>query len=926
MSMTPQEFVSKWRRTALSERSAVQQHFLDLCALVGQQPPAEADPTGREFAFEMGAEKTSGGSGWADVAKIGFFGWEYKGKHADLDKAYQQLLLYREALQNPPLLVVSDIDTIVIHTNFTNTPKRVVTLALDDLLTPDGMRSLRAVFYDPSVFRPGKTTQQVTEEAATEFSKLARLLARYGAEPQQAAHVLIRLLFMLFAEDVELLPKGMFRKLIDNTRTRPGAFTQALRQLFGAMAAGGYFGPERIQHFNGGLFEDDRTLDLDSDSLDILARADSLDWSSIEPSIFGTLFERSLDPTKRAQLGAHYTGKDDILLIVEPVLMAPLRRRWAVVEAEARALAARRDAARGKQRDRLQGLLRSTLMDFAREVANTRVLDPACGSGNFLYIALRLLLDMEKATIDLSDELGGGRFFPSVTPAQVHGIEINDYAHELAQITIWIGYIQWLRENGFGFPSEPILKPLVTIRKMDAILAYDAGGQPVEPEWPEADVIVGNPPFLGDKKMRAELGDKYVKDLRDLYGDRIPGNSDLVCYWFETARAMIAAGKLQRAGLLATQGIRGGGNRVVLDRIKQSGNIFWAQSDREWVLDGATVHVSMVGFDNSTELQRELNGRVVETINADLTAVTDVTVARPLRENFGLAFVGTQKGGPFDISAAVAVAMIAATGNPNGKSNLEVVRPWINGSDITSRPRNMWIIDFGTSMSHNDAAQYSEPFEYVKEHVLPTRVNLRRENHRIYWWIHAESRPGMRKALAGLNRYIATPRVSKHRLFVWQPPQVLTDSAAVVIAREDDYCLGIVHSRLHETWSRALGTQLREAESGFRYSQSMTFETFPFPFPPGHEPAGDPRVEAIAEAARELVRQRDAWLNPPGAGEAELRKRTLTNLYNARPTWLDNAHRRLDEAVFAAYGWPLDLGDDDILARLLALNLERASE
>ena len=213
--------------------------------------------------------------------------------------------------------------------------------------------------------------------------------------------------------------------------------------------------------------------------------------------------------------------------------MAPLRRRWTEVQAEALALAEKRDGAKGGPRTRLDKQVSSLLLGFADEVAGVRVLDPACGSGNFLYVALKQLLDLQKAVITFAAEVGLSRFFPSVSPAQLYGIELDDYAHELAQATVWIGYIQWLRENGFGTPSEPILKRLQNIEHMDAILAYDAAGRPVEPVWPEAEVVIGNPPFLGDKKMLGELGSEYVEDLRKLYRDHIAGGADLVTYWFE---------------------------------------------------------------------------------------------------------------------------------------------------------------------------------------------------------------------------------------------------------------------------------------------------------------------------------------------------------------------------------------------------------
>ena len=334
-ALTPQTFVAKWRKTTLKESAAAKEHFLDLCHLVDHPTPATVDAEGTSFTFEYGAAKLGGGQGFADVFKRGCFGWEYKGKHANLDKAYQQLLQYREALHNPPLLVVSDIDTIVVHPNFVNRANRPTTITLDDLLTPAGMAALRAIFTDPQHFESPETPESVTQRIAADFARIADRLRAAGAESPRIAHFLIRLLFCLFAEDVELLPRGLFARLIERTRYQPAAFAAQLRQLFAVMATGGWFGADEIKHFNGGLFEDDTALELDGESMDVLARVAAADWGAIEPSIFGTLFERSLDPDKRSQLGAHYTSKEDILLIVEPVLMAPLRRRWAEVKAEA---------------------------------------------------------------------------------------------------------------------------------------------------------------------------------------------------------------------------------------------------------------------------------------------------------------------------------------------------------------------------------------------------------------------------------------------------------------------------------------------------------------------------------------------------------------------------------------------------------------
>ena len=616
-ALTPQTFVAKWRKATLKESAAAKEHFLDLCQLADHPTPAMADAEGTSFTFEYGAAKLGGGQGFADVFKRGCFGWEYKGKHANLDKAYQQLLQYREALHNPPLLVVSDIDTIVVHPNFVNRANRPTTITLDDLLTPAGMAALRAIFTDPQHFESPETPESVTQRIAADFARIADRLRASGAESPRIAHFLIRLLFCLFAEDVELLPRGLFARLIERTHYQPAAFAAQLRQLFAVMATGGWFGVERIPHFNGGLFDDDTALELDGESMDVLARVAGADWGAIEPSIFGTLFERSLDPDKRSQLGAHYTSKEDILLIVEPVLMAPLRRRWAEVKAEAEVEAEKRDNARGQKRANLDKKLQDLCRDFAAELAAVTVLDPACGSGNFLYLALRSLLDLWKEVYSLMLALGLTPISPlegiSPTPAQLHGIEINPYAHELAQATIWIGYIQWLRDHGFGSPSEPILRPIQTVQRMDAIIdltgfedapiAEGAASKPVrsrEPEWPAADVIIGNPPFLGGKKMRAELGNEYVDALLKLYEGRVPGGADLVCYWFERGGRRSPRERQSGPGCWRPSSIRVGQIAGCWSE-SRSPEIFSGRVRPRWILDGAAVHVSMIGFDNGNE-------------------------------------------------------------------------------------------------------------------------------------------------------------------------------------------------------------------------------------------------------------------------------------------------------------------------------------
>ena len=468
--------------------------------------------------------------------------------------------------------------------------------------------------------------------------------------------------------------------------------------------------------------------------------------------------------------------------------------------------------------------------------------------------------------------------------------------------------------------------------------------------------MIGNPPFLGGKLLITYLGEDYVSRMFETYAGRVPAEADLVCYWFEKAGKQIASGKAKRAGLVATNSIRGGANRQALQVATTKHRIYEAWSDEPWVNDGAAVRVSLICFsarhDESVGGAR-LDGESVDEIYTDLTARrggvgVDLTKARRLPANMGVAFMGDTKGGPFDITGDQARQWLRLPTNPNGRTNADVLKPWVNGMDLTRRPAGKWIVDFGWRTSAADAALYEEPFRWVQEHVYPKRRKNRRKTYRESYWRHMEPRPKMWAALDGLERYIATPTVAKHRLFVWLDSRICPDHQLIVIARDDDTTFGILHSRFHEIWSLRSGTWLGKGNDP-RYTPTTTFETFPFP--PGLEPdasaadyAHDARGSAIAEAARRLVVLRDRWLNPrelvewvdepvsgyphraaPRNGDAAkaLKKRTLTNLYNARPQWLANAHAALDTAVAAAYGWSADLSDEDALQQLLERNIGR---
>lgn len=770
-TLTPAAFVDRWRGTTLGERQSYQAHFMDVCRLVGYETPTGSgtDSKGNEYVFEKSLKKQEGGQGYADVYLEGHFAIEYKapGKYNTLADAYNQLLQYREKLNNPYLLVVTDIQTWEIHTNFPNSEKQVYAFTHDDIGALSTVRDwLAHMFHQPERLHPSRNRDQVTRDAADAFKLITDNMRQWDAVPERIAHFMTKLVFCLFAEDVGLLPAGpsgqtgIFSEIIEKNATQPEHFIEATEHLFKAMADGGRipFVNIDIPYFNGSLFDDVVVERLEYEALTKLKKAADLNWESVEPAIFGTLFERSLDPAKRSQLGAHYTSRDDILLIIEPVLMTPLEREWARIREAAAPVREKYDDAlksgNRRQQTTYSGQLQKLRDEMLGRLTSVKVLDPACGSGNFLYVALQRLMTMEKDIITHELFAGLSQPFPQVHPRQMYGIEINPIAHALASIVVWIGYIQWRKNNGYLSWSEPILEPMAgNIVCKDAILAYDADGSPTEPDWPPVDVIIGNPPFLGGNKIRSELGNDYVTILFKTYNDRVAASADLVCYWFERARTEIERGRAKRAGLLSTNSIRGGANREVLKRIKETGDIFMAWADREWILDGAAVRVSMVGFDDGTEQERHLDGTPAQTINSDLTGNVDITQANVLIENGNLCLRPDEKGGPFDIDDELAQKMLRAS-NESGRSNADVIKKWVNGMDIVRRPRSMWIIDFGVDTPMDIAQQYELPFEYVEKHVKPARQSNNMERLRKYWWIHRIPAIEMREGIGQVREFL----------------------------------------------------------------------------------------------------------------------------------------------------------------------------
>ncbi|MBS0467389.1 MAG: class I SAM-dependent DNA methyltransferase, partial [Proteobacteria bacterium] len=766
----------------------------------------------------------------------------------------------------------------------------------------------------------------ITEAAAKSFALLAEQLRGRGHHADAVAHFLTQCLFCFFAEDVGLLPGRMFERLVNNRHLTSERLTQGMQQLFTIMRTGGLYGPDDLPWFNGGLFAHIAVPKLEILDITELRNAAGLNWSAIDVSIFGTLFERGLDPAKRSQLGAHYTDPATIARIIEPVITRPLLQKWELAAQDLQALAAKIK----KNGDAAYKKTHTRFVQWLEELRAFRILDPACGSGNFLFLGLKALKDVELHAITQAAKLGLDREQDLVTgPHNMLGIELNEYAAELARVSIWIGEIQWRIAHGYAPKTNPVLEPLEQIECRDALLqvlplpplgegrdggslampatstpASAAGPHPhpppegegatapaqratqastpnhpttqasgsdpdfaqrnsgsdpdpgppgaraAEAPWPRADVVVGNPPFLGGSKKRRELGATYFEALNHVYEQQVPGAADLVCYWFAKSLANIRAGRMNAAGLVSTNSIRGGANRRVLDAIVEHSQIFDAWADEPWVNEGAAVRVSLVCFGAGSGTQ--LNGVEAHSILSDLTAVLgeglaiDLSSAKAQPGNGTSAFEGLRKDGPLDISGQQARSWLAMP-NPHGRSNAEVLFPLINGIDITRRPRDGWVIDTGEAMAEQDAAFYEAPFEHILRHVKPVREQNNDRIRRTFWWRFGRNGEQLRAALKPLARYINTPRVAKHRLFVWQPMPSIPDTATVAIARADDTTFGILHSRFHELWSLRMGSSLEDRP---RYTPTTCFETFPFPAGLSPQDTAHQRTEPLADGAQ----------------------------------------------------------------------------
>ncbi|MDE8349350.1 MAG: class I SAM-dependent DNA methyltransferase [Acidocella sp.] len=761
---------------------------------------------------------------------------------------------------------------------------------------------------------------------------------------------LMRCLFTMFAEDTGLLPEKSFNQLLAECETQPESFVPMVTQLWVAMDKGeyAYAIKQKVRRFNGAFFKNSEVLPLGVAQISALRTAAVYDWREVDPSIFGTLLEQALDLAERKSLGAHYTPRAYVERLVVATIIEPLRQDWTQALATAE-----RQQSEGRDKDAI-----ATIQAYHTSLCGLRILDPACGTGNFLYVSLELLKRLEGEVLDALHNFGGlQQLIESVDPHQFLGLELNPRAAGIAELVLWIGYLQWhLRTKG-GFPGEPILRDFKNIVVMDAVLD-NTGAKPRRPKWPEAEYIVGNPPFIGGKDVRARLGDDYAKNLWAAH-EQMNDSADFVMYWWDHAALLLGrrGTKLRRFGFVTTNSITQVFQRRVTERFfaaKPPVSLLYASPDHPWTKaqqDSAAVRIAMtVGVSGKHEgiLAEVVHEEGLDTdtpmvllkqspgiINADLTVGVDIAGAQALKANEGLGYRGMQLiGAGFIVSPETAKTL--GLGKREGLERH--IRPYRNGRDLTSNSRGVMVIDLFGLTAEEVRKHYPEVYQHVLVNVKPERDTNNRASYKDNWWIFGEPRKDLRPALASLPRYIATVETAKHRVFQFLDASILPDNMLVAVGSADAFHLGVLSSRFHAVWAASTGGTLEDRP---RYTKSQCFDPFPFPA------ATDAQRRKIAAIAEDLDAHRKTVLADP---EKNL---TLTGLYNIREAIrqhgiasldaaqkqtmadglvliLNELHDRLDEAVAQAYGWPVNLPVNlpgaEILARLVALNKTRLAE
>ena len=1038
--MTPSDFIDRWSESGASEESNAKLFLSELCDLLGVDRPDPAGPDTKRnsYVFERRVDYASDADrerGYIDLYREGCFVLEAKQGSSDpvpseaedlgvhepqrtygtarrgrrtweraMTKAKNQAFRYAKALPEedgwPPFLIVVDVGHCIdLYADFARQGKNYVPfpdqpshrIHLEDLREEPVRDMLRQIWTDPLGLDPTRRTTAVTRDLAEKLAKVAQSLEKQDHDPDDVSGFLMRCLFTMFAEDVGLLPERSFTGLLERCRGNVEAFPKALRSLWATMDEGG-FDPSLmtdVREFNGGLFADHDALPVSEAQLELLIEAAEADWADVEPAIFGTLLERALDPRERHKLGAHFTPRAYVERLVVPTVIEPLRDEWDAVQT-----AATQHEADGEGEKAIR-----ELRTFHHRLCNVTVLDPACGSGNFLYVTLEHLKRLEAEVLDVLatygvdtglDMTGGNR----VSPEQLLGLEINPRAAAITDVVLWIGYLQWhFRTHGDADRLDPpILKDYGNIQCRDAVLDYDEkiprtdeNGEPVTrwdgrthekhpttgemvpdesaqvevyeyenpdiADWPEANFIVGNPPFVGNKRMRFYLGDGYTEALRSAYSRRVRKDADYVMYWWYKASRAVRKGSTKRFGLVSTNSITQSSNRKLLDKEMKGSppiTIAFAVPDHPWVAsrDGSDVRISMtVGAvtDQQGSLQRVVQenrstgphwdvelAEQTGNILSDLTVGADVAGAEALEANDGISNRGvTFVGQGFVMDADTAYEL----GRGRNSEFDKRIRPIRNGRDLTDRPRGKYAIDLFGLEAGEAREQFPELYQWVHDRVKPERDQSRRANYREYWWVFGEPRADLRDATEGLGRFIATPMTAKHRFFTFLDTEIIPDQGLIAIALENPFYLGVLSSSIHVEWSLAAGGRLGVGNDP-RYNNTQCFDPFPFPA------ATESQKDEIRRLGEQLDRHRKERLD-------EHEDLTMTGLYNVlekersgEPLGTDERdihekglvgvlkeiHDDLDAAVAEAYGWEAGLPEEEILQRLVDLNAKRRAE
>lgn len=1029
--MDADEFNRRWSTAPISERANFQTFMIQLCGLLDVPAPDQESAGDLDYAFERPVrfEHQDGTftTGWIDCYRRGCFVLEGKQSRkrvscddaqgvltlagggdangasgAGLDRvmrsARQQAEGYARALDEwPPFLVIVDVaNCIDLWADFSGLGKnykpfpdqRRFRIRMGDLTDPTVREMLRAVWMEPMRLDPTARSAEVTTEISGYLARITRSMEARRPAPDtvsreawagKVAMFLMQCIFAMFADSVGLLDNHGFRKLIQSCRGRARYFHEEARTFFQKMDEGGYCPAIRqdIRRFNGSLFKGKAVVPVTEDELTLLALAAERDWARVEPAIFGALLEQALGDRERAELGAHYTPRPYVETLVVPTVIEPLRADWAGVQASALDL-----EAKGRVK-----AAQKTVRDFLRELCAIRVLDPACGTGNFLYVAMKLMKELEGEVVNLLTELGDDQAVlaldqHTVTPEQFLGLEKNARAVPIVEMVMWIGYLKWhFTIHGRVMPSEPILKDYGAIRHADALITHgplelvrDHAGRPVmrsgergeqarfrypDPSatpWPPAHFIVGNPPFIGGKDLRRELGDGYVEALWTIGGGRFK-SADLVAWWWDrAARTLTANGTiLRRFGFITTNSITQKFSRRVLETHLNDPNrpvrLVFAVPDHPWVKGAgrAAVRIAMtvaeareadgsgrlmtvtqegeLRSDQPVVVMRERQGE----ITANLDVGPDMSQLRALRANALIASRGVQlMGAGFIVTEAEAAAL--GLGREPGLE--AIIRPYRNGRDLADRARGVRVIDLFGWEEADVRREHPSIYQRLLERVKPERDRNNRATYRDNWWVFGEPRRELRPALEGLKRYIVTIETAKHRWFRFVGSDILPDNKLVVVASDDPFILGVLSSSAHRNWFAANSARIGVYEADAVYVKGDCFDPFPFPHAEEETRA---RIAVLAEEIddlREQVLTTHAFLtmtrlynvrDKVAAGEA-LTEAEQAIYETGRVLILHELHRRLDATVADAYGWEHGLAADDQVARLAALNAERAAE